>query len=178
MRTSDTKLIFMLMLFTGITLLLSCKECEKTTSASNPQPMEKQSPQAGIVTARPPVVIYKTSKDYKNNVPVNLTEDGKSIASYPDIRDIYYNGALAYPTVLQQGYLLDNRGVGPNTAFLDYTYEEYQKLGQTPTPEELMKHVIDSNPLTELYTCKCEKDTAFLNSLIRKGGLSNCKKIK
>jgi hypothetical protein len=178
MRISTANIILLFSLFSGCTLFYSCKESKKVNSASKPPQMEKQTSESGSGIVRPPVLIYKTNKDYKNNVPVNLTADRRSIASYPDIRDIYYNGVIAYPTVLEQGYLLDNRGIGPNVAFLDYTYEQYQKLGQTPDPEELMKHVIDNDPLKELYSCNCEKDTAFLNKLIGTGSLMNCKKLK
>jgi hypothetical protein len=32
-------------------------------------------------------------------------------------------------------------------AFLDYTYEEYSRLTETPTASELMEHIADISPL-------------------------------
>ncbi len=65
----------------------------------------------------PKVIIYQTKNDYSKFVPVILSEDKKSIESYPDIKDIYLNGNLAYPTQLHHGYWLDNRGISKNVAY-------------------------------------------------------------
>ncbi len=98
--------------------------------------------------AGPPVVVYKTTKDYSRNVPVGLSADGTRIVSYPAVSDVR---GLPYPTPLADGYLLDNRGIGRNVAFLSYTYEEYAALPATPSPEELMEKVIDKHPLLEIH---------------------------
>jgi len=128
--------------------------------------------------ARPPVVIYKTSKDYFYNVPVGLSEDKSAVVSYPDITDVFYQGKLAYPTKLAGGYLLDNRGIGINSAFIKYTYEEYSRLNAVPSPESLFNLIIDNNPFTEMYLLSCKKDTSEINNLIFSGLKENCKKIK
>ena len=128
--------------------------------------------------ARPPVIIYKTSKDYFNNIPVGLSEDKTVIISYPDIQDIYYQGEPAYPTRLAGGYLLDNRGIGLNSAFIKYTYQEYSRLNATPSAETLYNLIIDKNPFTEIYLLNCKKDTSEINKLIFSGLKENCKKIK
>jgi hypothetical protein len=101
----------------------------------------------------PKAIIYQTTKDYSKLVPIILSDDKKTIVSYPDVKDIYYNGNLAYPTQLHNGYLLDNRGINENVAFLNLTYEEYSKLAKTPTPEQLMKMVTDNQPLNKMYSC-------------------------
>lgn len=127
-----------------------------------------------------PVIIYKTNGDFYQNVPVMLSDDKKEIVSFPDIKDVYYAGKLAYPTRLSNGYLLDNRGIGKNVAFLKYTYEEYSRLSSTPDADELFKMILNTDPLTELY--KCDKlpknDIQKLNEIID-GGLQNvCNRIK
>jgi hypothetical protein len=80
---------------------------------------------------------------------------------------------------LAEGYLLDNRGIDNNVAFLGMTYDEYSMLEQVPSPDSLLKLVIDSNPLTELYNCGnryvFKNDTADMNQLIRDGGLERCR---
>ena len=79
---------------------------------------------------------------------VGLSADGTRIVSYPAVSDVR---GLPYPTPLADGYLLDNRGIGRNVAFLSYTYEEYAALPATPSPEELMEKVIDKHPLLEIH---------------------------
>lgn len=98
-------------------------------------------------------IVYKTRKNYYDNVPVILTSDKKNIVSYPSIYDVYYNGKLSYPTKLTDGYLLDNRGINESVAFTSYTYEEYSKLKETPSKDELLKRIIDKNPLIVIVYC-------------------------
>lgn len=128
--------------------------------------------------ARAPIIIYKTSNNYFNNVPVTLSADKSEIVSYPDIRDIYYKEDLATPTKLVRGFLLDNRGIGVNSAFLKYTYEDYSQLSVTPSPDILYSLIIDKDPFKEIYNMFCERDTAEINKLIKSGLKENCKKIK
>src|SRR5271154_7202519 len=97
----------------------------------------------------PATIIYKTRKDYNHLVPVTLNEDKSKIVSYPSPKDVYYKGALAFPTELKKGYLLDNRGVSKNFAFLSLTYEEYSKLPEVPPLSELYSKIVDKEPFTE-----------------------------
>ena len=80
-----------------------------------------------------------------------MSEDKSKVVSYPDIKDVYYQGKLAYPTALAKGFWLDNRGIGPNSAFIKLTYEEYAKLPGTPSPDELFAMLLDTNPFREIY---------------------------
>ncbi|MBR6757578.1 MAG: hypothetical protein IKM35_03800 [Bacteroidaceae bacterium] len=98
--------------------------------------------------AMPRVIVYKTKADYSNHVPVNMNDNKSEIASYPDPVDVK---PVKHPTQLQDGYLLDNFGIGRNVAYLDYTYEEYAALPQVPDMATLMQHIIELNPLTEYY---------------------------
>jgi len=104
-------------------------------------------------SAGPHVIIYKTRKDYNDKVPVLLNEEKTKIISYPGVKDVFYNGKLAIPTSLSDGFLLDNRGIGKNVAFLKITYEEYSKLEEPPSTSEMMNMIIDKEPLTEMYDC-------------------------
>ncbi|MEI6122209.1 MAG: hypothetical protein WCQ95_01135 [Bacteroidota bacterium] len=146
-------------------LFLGCKSIEKNTQINKTN---------GYRISRPKVVIYKTTSDYFNNVPVILSENKTKIVSYPDVKDVSYNGSLAYPTRLKKGYLLDNRGINKNVAFLHYSYEEYSKLGTTPTAESLIKMIIDFNPVLEIYLCDCSRDTVELNKIIANGFKEIC----
>jgi hypothetical protein len=123
-----------------------------------------------MAIASPPVIVYQTKADYYDKVPVTLSEDKSEIVSYPGVKDVYYKGELAYPTKLNDGYLLDNRGIDPNSAFLKLTYEEYSKLEATPTKEELYRMILDKDPFSKMYNCGNKysyKDiVSELNSLI------------
>ena len=111
-----------------------------------------------------------------------LSDDKKKITSYPDIRDIYFRGAIAYPDPLEKDFLLDNRGIGPNVAFLKFTYTEYQQLEKTPTIDVLLSRILDNDPLTEMYQCgtraQYSDPVKALNQIITGGKLKDCKKLK
>jgi hypothetical protein len=128
----------------------------------------------------PPTYVYKTKADYSKNVPVLLSEDKTKIIAYPAPTDVYYNGKLAYPTELSKNYLLDNRGIGLNVAFLKMTYEEYSQLKEVPSLKVLFDQIIDNDPLIELCNCGNRNqfnDIEVLNQLVKKN-LSKCKKLK
>ncbi len=125
-----------------------------------------------------PTIVYKTKADYQRFVPVLLTEDGQSLLSYPAPQDLYYEGELALPVALAEGYWLDRRGIGPTAAFLDLTYEEYAALPKPPAPAELLSRIQDADPLLECYDCGSVREPAQLNVLIRGKGLGKCKKLK
>lgn len=136
-----------------------------------------------VFTAGPPTLIYKTRKDYSNNVPVLLSADRSKIVSYPDPRDFRNMESFPVPVKLRKGYLLDERGIGLHVAYLKLTYEEYAGLEKAPSLKEMMAMIIDKNPLREL--CNCGNRQAFaniesqLNDLIDAGKLrKTCKKIK
>ena len=137
----------------------------------------------GGAVPSPPILVYKTKKDYNNRVPVLLSDDKTQIVSYPDPKDLKAGSDFLLPTSLQNGYFLDNKGIGKNVAFLKYTYTEYSKLQTLPTLQELYNSILDKNPLTEL--CNCGNKNKFsdlkkqLNELIRSGKLkTDCKEIK
>ncbi len=117
----------------------------------------------------PKAVIYKTSGEYNNNVPVTLSDDGKQIVSYPAPTDLTDEST---PVTLIDGWLLDRRGVSKNSVFTDYTYEQYRALEQAPSPQELLEHVIKGARVTAIIqmpmtTAEAVSDTAAVDSLIR-----------
>ena len=128
----------------------------------------------------PQAIVYKTKGDYAQLVPVTLSEDKSRIISYPAPQDVFTNGKLALPTHLAHGYLLDNRGISPNSAFIKMTYEEYSQMAQSPSPEELYKMIIDKSPFTEMYDLgarsnfKSDKDIC---TMVKKHKLKDYKKL-
>ena len=125
-------------------------------------------------------VVYKTTRDFSDYVPVTMDARHEHIVSYPAPTDVYYKGSLAKPTALADGYWLDNRGVNEHVVFLDYTYEEYSQLDEVPGLEELESRILERFPLTEMYVCgersKYTHEVEELNSLIREG-FKGCRKV-
>ncbi len=103
--------------------------------------------------ASPPAIIYKTKANYDTLVPVILSKEKDRVVSYPDIKGLMYEGKLAYPTRLANGFLLDNRGITERVAFLDISFKDYKNLDKTPKPTELFEMIIDKDPLESMYFC-------------------------
>ncbi len=130
------------------------------------------------VMAVQPTIVYKTKKNYDKNVAITLSDDKKTIVGYPHPMDI---SERSYPTLLNKGYLLDNRGIGKNTAFISMTYEEYAKLKTAPSLQELEQMIIDKDPIQEMYYCGGRTNFSDLipqlNQLIDKK-FKNCQSLK
>jgi hypothetical protein len=131
----------------------------------------------------PHMLVYRTRADLADQVPIILSADGSTVVSYPAPTDLKGPGGLPLPTELHNGYLLDNRGIGANVAFISLTYSEYAALPEAPSTDSLLALVIDKVPLTEL--CDCGVKNAFtdltgqLDQLIDAGKLRKvCKVIR
>lgn len=156
--------------------------CHSTQDAPGKGGVAEPAVQGSSIPA-PPVLVYRTREDMSDLVPVLLSPDGKSIASYPHPNDLHGPKGYPKPTVLHRGYLLDNRGINVNVAFLNMTYPAYAALAEPPPVDKLMGMVKYKDPLLEL--CDCGKRTRFtdvekeLNDLIDSGELKkNCKTLK
>ncbi len=130
----------------------------------------------------PHVIVYKTTGDYKFNVPVLLSDDGKDIISYPHPSDIKATELSVVPTVLKNGYLIDNRGISAKAAYLKLTYSEYAKLDSVPSIATLKSWIIATNAVTEL--CDCGDKSGYtnlekqINDMIERDSLKSiCRKI-
>ena len=133
--------------------------------------------------AMPHVLVYKAKSKYRNLVPVQLSEDKKTITSYPAPADVTTGSGYPLPVALHKGYYLDKRGVNLNTAFIQLTYAQYSRLKDAPSPGELYKMIIDKAPITEVCDCGVRQAGKYsvkqLNELIDKGQLrKKCKSVK
>ncbi len=168
MRKIITPALFIMAI---MALLFSCKT-KQPVAATKGKP----------IYAPAPVIVYKTKLDYSQHVPVTLTDDKKSIVSYPATSDVYFGGDLAYPVRLEDGYFLDRRGIDANSAFTKWTYYEYSRLPKTPSQEEIMLGLLETDPFTEIWDLgsrgaftDLEND---LNKIIKNGKLSDYKRLK
>lgn len=172
------------MIFVFSCLIPGCKCKEKTAVKADSEQISiagsKMNSEIISSEALPHIIIYKTKKDYSKQVPVLMNKDKNDIVSYPAPSDLKNGGEYALPTLLSKGYLLDNRGIGPNVAFLDLTYEQYSLLKEAPDKKYLMSKIIDRNPLTEMWNCgtrtETKPDLQKLNELII-NNFPDCKKI-
>ena len=164
------RIVFMLV--AACLMLGSCNTAKKSQQHTDNTPK----------LTEPGVYIYKTRKDYSQFVPIDLSADKKTIISYPDIRDVFTNGKLAIPTRLDDGFLLDNRGISKNVAFLKLSYQQYAELPTTPSPSSLFNLILDSDPLTVLYDCGRKSGyknlAGELNMMIKNKDFSKFKKLK
>jgi len=160
-------------------VVLGCSRAAAPSQGASPA-TTGQSAQSTM--AAPPCIIYKTRSDYSRNVAVSLSEDRNRIVSYPDVSDILKQGNSVYPVPLKEGFLLDNRGIGPEVAFLSMTYEAFMQLDETPSSSELFQRLLDADPLTEMYQCgtryQYTDPVNELNQLITTGNFTGCKKLK
>jgi hypothetical protein len=96
------------------------------------------------------IVVYKTKKNYNHNVAVTLNTDKTSIINYPDPSDI--RSFRPYPIQLKSKYLLDQRGIDSNVAFLKLSYRQYSKLKVVPEPYFILSNLIlDNDPILEFH---------------------------
>ncbi|MDE7125031.1 MAG: hypothetical protein K2O12_00920, partial [Muribaculaceae bacterium] len=124
------KMIAAITIFCGLALMFACCSSERKaigTSVSSDssvvaEPMMipsagghyRDSSPRGMNAVMPKARIYRTNGDYRLNVPITLDSSRTEIVSYPGPSDIDMKMA---PVVLDDGWLLDRRGVGVNTAF-------------------------------------------------------------
>jgi hypothetical protein len=153
-----------------VLLLASCKTTEKKLG------MKTDNINYSIEQA----IVYKTIGNFNNLVPVTMNSAKTKITSYPAPLDLMYNGRLAKPTLLKNGYLLDNRGISVNTVFLKFTYEEYSKMTEAPSLETMMNNIAEKYPFSEIYHCGArsqysDNGVKKLNTLIDTG-FAGCKK--
>ena len=155
-------------------IMLSCnttKMTESTASSFTPD-----------YTPGPKTIIYKTKKDYSKNVPVILSDDKSKIVAYFGTSDLTYKGATAFPTQLDDGFLLDNIGISQNVAYTSLLINTYTKSMKAWTVKELFELIIDDDPLEIMYNCgnrnKFTEEKKELNEIINdKNKLKNCKKL-
>lgn len=139
-----------ILLVTFLTLIFSGSEAKKISHVD-----KQNSPKVGhaikkkqiIGSAVPQAIIYSTNGDWYDKVPVTLNEDRTQLISFPAPSDITPEQA---PVSVGEGLWLDRRGITENTAFTNWTYEEYAALERVPSPDEIMNNLIPDAKITEI----------------------------
>ena len=161
------------------TAAMAPKRDTNVTGANSPAPVIQQD--MNIDYSGPPTLVYKMKAYYHTLVPVMMNEEKTRIVSYPAPGDLTNNGHPATPVSLHGNYWLDNRGIGPQTVFLNITYQDYSALKQAPTLQEMMQLIKEKYPLLEIYSCGNRyqyKDLPDdLNKIIDAGNLKKFKRL-
>ncbi|MDE6006436.1 MAG: hypothetical protein K2G67_02655 [Muribaculaceae bacterium] len=95
--------------------------------------------------ARLKATLFKMSGDYSNNVAVTLGPDG-SLRYFPAPSDISENSR---PEEVGEGWWLNRQGLGANSVFTKWTFDEYRNLKEVPSPEEIKAAIIPGACVTE-----------------------------
>lgn len=122
----------------------------------------------------PKARIYRTSLPSDSLVPITLNPKSNFVTSYPAPSDL-----TSPPVHLADGWLLDRRGIGPNTVFTRYTYADYRALPAAPDASTLAKAIVPDVRVTEIVELPLtfsEATPAKADSLI-KAGLPGCTTI-
>lgn len=135
----------------SLLFMVGCKSSNKTIDTVDAGvPAKVVTPVLGgarPVSMMPKVKIYKTNGDYDYLVPITLDASRTKVVSFPAPSDLT---EASMPLKLDDGFLLDRRGIGMNTAFTRYTYKEYMALPQAPSVKELLDAVIPDARVTEV----------------------------
>ena len=169
------KKLFLPLIIAAIVLVPGCSNKVQNSGTNTGQPKV-------VAFGGPDAIIYKTKADYHNYVPVILNKEKTEIVSFPAPGDLTYRGEPSLPTELENGFLLDNRGINANVAFLSISYPEYMAMEKSPTADELMGMILDKDPLTEMYDCgkrQSFKDVVGeLKAIILANDLGKFKRLK
>lgn len=166
--------IFPVLYFAAASAFMLTCGCKSVNSNSSGQPAssvpESIAPQTvggnlasatGNLNTVRQAVIYRTSGDYNDNVPVTLSADGKSLLSYPAVSDV--SPAVSTPVPLKDGWMLDRRGISLQSVFTTYTYLQYSQLPETPSPETLLRKIIPGAKVTEIKELPIPASEAISN---------------
>lgn len=148
--------------------------CRSGSHTQTPDAALIEAPAGRLIGSQPPTaipraVIYKMIGSASTaNVPVLVNRAGE-IISYPAPSDLK-NGE---PIPLEEGYLLDRRGISENSRFTSYTYQEYSALDAPPTVAELRAAIIPDARAVDIRhlsmtPAEALADTAAVNAEIRK----------
>ncbi len=132
----------------------NASEAEVTKSVAismplrNSRPVTPQAPATRSVSALPKASAFRMSGDYANNVAITLDAQG-NLTYFPAPSDITPSSA---PVQLAEGWWLNRQGIGINSVFTKYTFEEYAALPSVPSVEELKASIIPGARVTAVIS--------------------------
>lgn len=163
----------------AISLLILMQSCHRKAVVK--APVGSASSDA-IAKPSAKVIIYKTNKDYSQQLPVGMNAARTEVQSYPSVSDIILGDSLRLPIGLGQGYWLDHQGIGPDHVFSHIRYDEYKSGLVSVRFKEILERLEDKHPITEMYECgdrnQYDQMIKSMQNLVREGALkSKCRQI-
>lgn len=126
------------------------------------QPMVASSYSSAVLS---PIIIYKTNKDYSNNISVGYTNG--EIDSYPGPSDVVNQR----PIKLANGYLLKKM---QGNVFLNISIDEFTNYtGDDWNKFIKVENIIDLHPFTEIYKCTPGIGEEEINKIILSNNINN-----
>ncbi len=123
---------------------------ELATSETKTLPKSDSKPRniavSGPVSLLPKATAFRMSGDYANNVAITLDSQG-NLTYFPAPSDI---SPASAPVALAEGWWLNRQGIGINSVFTKYTFDEYAALPTVPTVAELKAAIIPGARVTEV----------------------------
>ena len=130
-----------------------------------------------------PTIIYQMKADYSVLVPITLNAEKTEIVAYPGPKDLFnQEGELRFPLPLENGFYLDEIGIGINSAFISLTIDQYAHMMQLPSTDSLFKLILDKDPFKKMYDLGNRKHYIGKNDsvqeIVRSGIYKNYKRLK
>lgn len=155
MRRFTSSLIALSLLIAGASALTSCKTSDKAMDSSSVVPPASELGPRGFgaylnspgPAALPNARIYRTNTDVDKYVPVTVNPATGELVSFPAPTDIT---PASMPVVLKDGWLLDRRGISPNTRFIRYTYSQYHDMSEGVSTSMILNSLIPDARVTEI----------------------------
>lgn len=136
------------LLISGIALAaIGCTSHKATGESPAITPEPEQPVVVESTTFIPKATAFKMSGAYADKVAVTLGSDGR-LLYFPAPSDIT---SRSVPTYLANGWWLNNQGLGANSVFTSWTFDEYAKLPFTPSAEEIKAHIIPGATVTDFF---------------------------
>ena len=140
---------FIYLAITAGLFLSSCKAGKETSPrSSNDVPVISTKPMVKggqDVQFIPNATVFRMNGNYADNVAITLNQDGE-LAYYPDPTDLAVSSS---PFPLENGWYLNRQGIGADSKFTSYTFEEYRSLNSPPTHDQLTGAIIQGATITE-----------------------------
>ncbi|MCH5226601.1 MAG: hypothetical protein J1F16_02090 [Muribaculaceae bacterium] len=121
----------------------------------------------GSQAVYPNATAFRMSGNYQDNVAVSINPEGELIY-FPAPTDIT---ADSRPIALGEGWWLNCQGLGPNSVFTTYTFEEYASLPQVPSPEQIKNAIIPGAKVTGFVELPIKLGAAIENIELAKKSL-------
>lgn len=121
--------------------------------------------------AKPNIVVYQLKKQSDLSfVPVTLDEQKQNIVSYPAPKDL----ARMKAAEVFQNWVIDQRGVNPNTVFVDVSIQEYISKNELPDLAVWQGLIHEKNPFQVFYQCPGTLDIEDIIKIISKKKWKKC----